>query len=129
MSDDHAQVGAWFLGPRAENFQLVSSMFNEVLTDQAAARQNLYSSDPVSITPAMQASTAFTQEISLLQARLKAISAALSTHTVPFWSPRYNAHMLMENSFPAVLGCKTIISFLLLVINIANYKRHHRPSL
>jgi hypothetical protein len=107
MSDNnHAKVSGWFLGPRAENFDVLKQFFNDALQDQVDARKNYSSGDELSISANIQSTQVFRDQITKLQDRMKAISNVLSKYSVPFWSPRYNAHMLMENSFPAVIGCK-----------------------
>lgn len=107
MSDDnHAKVSGWFLGPRAENFDVLKQFFNDALQDQVEARKKYSANDGLSITAEIQAMPVFQNQIMKLQDRMKAISSVLSKYSVPFWSPRYNAHMLMENSFPAIIGCK-----------------------
>ena len=55
----------------------------------------------------MQGSELFQAQIALLESELSAITEELNQHSVPFWSPRYNAHMSMENSMPAVIGYLT----------------------
>ena len=103
----HAAVGAWFFGPRAENFSYLERIFKFVLDEQKKARQNLYPNDQPFITPEMQASPLFNDQINKLNAELTCITNQLNLHSVPFWSPRYNAHMSMETSMPAVVGYLT----------------------
>ncbi|KAG4273405.1 hypothetical protein FPRO04_09769 [Fusarium proliferatum] len=49
----HARVGSYFLGPRAENFDLLSEFFTYVLNEQKNTRVNLYKDDPAFITQDM----------------------------------------------------------------------------
>ena len=103
----HAAIGAWFLGPRAENFSLVEEIFKFILDEQKQARQELFPNDRDFITPEMQASSLFNEQMDVLKFELSQITQQLNQHSVPFWSPRYNAHMLMETSLPAVVGYLT----------------------
>lgn len=103
----HAAVGAWFLGPRAENFSYLEQIFKVILEKQKYARQNLFPGDHAFISAAMQGSPLFQAQIERLESELSAITEQLNLHSVPFWSPRYNAHMSMENSMPAVIGYLT----------------------
>jgi hypothetical protein len=105
MSDDHAKISGWFLGPRGENIKYLQTFFDQALSDQVAARQAYSSTDGLSISADVQATSIFQTQIQNLQDRVNATSGVLAKYSVPFWSPRYNAHMLMENSFPAVTGC------------------------
>ncbi|KAI5836928.1 pyridoxal phosphate-dependent transferase [Morchella snyderi] len=63
------------------------------------------------ITREMQDSGLFEKNIVRLDEELTAISKMLSQHSVPFWSPRYNGHMLMENSMAAVIGYLTTMLY------------------
>lgn len=102
----HAAVGAWFLGPRAENFDILEKIFKEIISGQAVVRKTLYGSDPDFISESMKKNELFTANIQRLTDELRAVSYMLSQHSVPFWSPRYNAHMSVESSMPGVIGCE-----------------------
>jgi hypothetical protein len=103
----HAAVGAWFFGPRAENFDHLANSFKTILKNQREARQTTYP-DSDFITTDMKATNLYQDQICALEERLEWVTSMLSKASVPFWSPRYNAHMSMESSMPAVIGCKSI---------------------
>ncbi|KAG8527293.1 uncharacterized protein KY384_008037 [Bacidia gigantensis] len=103
----HAAVGAWFLGPRAENFSYLENVFKYILEQQRDTRENLFPKDQAFITAEMKESPLYKAQIDQLQVNLFAITKELNRHAVPFWSARYNAHMSMENSMPAVIGYLT----------------------
>ena len=105
VEDRHPAVGAWFLGPRGENFDILKGVFESTLKSQEQARINLYPQDQPFITPEIQAQPLFKQNIEKLTQELDALKEMLKVHSVPFWSPRYQAHMNMDISFPAVIGC------------------------
>jgi hypothetical protein len=48
LVDMHEAVSAWFLGPRAENFDLLKELFCGVLDDHAKVRQMYHEQDGVS---------------------------------------------------------------------------------
>ncbi|KAG5762728.1 hypothetical protein H9Q72_009164 [Fusarium xylarioides] len=102
----HARVGSYFLGPRAENFDLLSEFFTYVLNEQKNTRENLYKDDPAFITQDMIKTEEFQGRIAQLREDIKDISKKLSTNSIPFWSPRYNAHMNMDTAMPSITGCK-----------------------
>ncbi|KAF8427941.1 pyridoxal phosphate-dependent transferase [Tirmania nivea] len=77
---------------------------NRVLTAQLMARRRLYSADGEFITAEMKNSHEFQDSMKLLDVELGTISTMLAKHSVPFWSPRYNGHMLMDTSMPALIG-------------------------
>lgn len=104
---EHAKVGSWFLGPRAENFQVLSDLFNKVLKDQQQARAAIYPDDPAFITGAMMEASSFKEAIVKLEKGVDELSLNLATHSIPFWSPRYNAHMNMDTALPSIIGCRS----------------------
>ena len=106
LDNRHDAVGAWFLGPRAENFGILKEIFESTLASQNHARKTIYGNDKDFITPEMQSSKMFLENIAKLKFELGKLSGFLAEHSVPFWSPRYQAHMAMESSFPAVIGCE-----------------------
>jgi hypothetical protein len=66
----HNAVGAWFLGPRAENFQHLKDIVNIVLGEQEKARKGYFSDDSDFITSEMQQSTEFTSKFWFCYRRL-----------------------------------------------------------
>jgi len=100
----HHRLGAWFLGPKAENAQFLKDFFQYIAEQTENARKNFQPNDPEFIGDDMQASATFQQEIKDLDDALKEITAALAEHSIPFWSPRYNAHMTYDTSMPGQLG-------------------------
>ncbi|KAJ1311930.1 hypothetical protein OPQ81_010390 [Rhizoctonia solani] len=100
----HDRLGAWFLGPKAENIDFLKQFLNSVADQTERARLAYQPDDPKFIGPEMQASAVFQNEISELDLALKELVGALSEHSIPFWSPRYNAHMNGDTSLPGLLG-------------------------
>ena len=99
--DRTKQLGAWFLGPKAENANLEEEMVLHILRDYFHWRRNYYPSDEITITQQMRRESldfndALFQQISEMLARLK--------RHFPFYSPRYTAHMLSDQTIPSVLG-------------------------
>lgn len=102
----HARVGSYFLGPKAENFHVLSELMGKVLQDQQTVRQNLYRDDPAFITPGMMEAESYTESVDELRDYVKELSEDLALHSIPFWSPRYNAHMNMDVALPSIIGCE-----------------------
>ncbi|CAE6445316.1 unnamed protein product, partial [Rhizoctonia solani] len=100
----HDRLGAWFLGPKAENIGFLKQFLNSVADSTEHARLAYQPDDPKFIGPEMQASSVFQKEMSELDVALKQLVGALSEHSIPFWSPRYNAHMNGDTSLPGLLG-------------------------
>lgn len=59
----------------------------------------------------MQSHPSFVASQQRLETELNNLFSLLMQHSVPFWSPRYNAHMLMDTSIPAILGYITTMVF------------------
>lgn len=101
LRDKTKQLGAWFLGPKAENAGLVEEMVLHILRDYFYWRRNYFPSDEIIITQQMRRefldwTDALLQQITEMLARLR--------RHFPFYSPRYIAHMLSDQTVPSVLG-------------------------
>ncbi|MEK7407290.1 MAG: pyridoxal-dependent decarboxylase [Acidobacteriota bacterium] len=92
---------AWFLGPKAENGQIMEDLLLEVLRDYFHWRKNYFPSDPILVTPSLQRE--FGAEQDALKQRLDELMAALRRN-FPFYSPRYMGHMLSDTSMASTLG-------------------------
>jgi hypothetical protein len=62
---NHDAVAAWFLGPHAENFDVLENVFRSVLFEQEKARASYYPDDDNYITPTIKASNLFQSELFL----------------------------------------------------------------
>ncbi|KAK4668537.1 uncharacterized protein QC764_708110 [Podospora pseudoanserina] len=116
MADDdnitqHALVSSWFLGPRAENFQVLHDLFGTVLNHQAQARKTLYAGDPEFITEGMKELEDYQNSIKTLTSDVDKLSLELAAKSVPFWSPRYNAHMNMDVALSSIVGYMTAMMY------------------
>lgn len=99
--DRTKQIGTWFLGPKAENASLEEEMIQYILRDYFHWRRNYYPSDEITITQrmrreALEWTDALFQQLTEMLARLR--------RHFPFYSPRYIAHMLSDQTIPSVLG-------------------------
>jgi hypothetical protein len=95
------KLAAWFLGPKAENASLEEEMILFILRDYFHWRRNYYPSDEITITQQMRRDAVEFNDALLQQ--LNEMLARLKRH-FPFYSPRYVAHMLSDQTIPAVLG-------------------------
>jgi len=101
VRDRSKQLGAWFLGPKAENAALEEEMILHILRDYFHWRRNYYPSDEIIISQSLRREAldwtdALFQQLSEMLARLR--------RHFPFYSPRYIAHMLSDQTIPSVLG-------------------------
>jgi glutamate/tyrosine decarboxylase-like PLP-dependent enzyme len=95
------RIAAWFLGPKAENAALEEELILYILRDYFHWRRNYQPSDEIIVTQQMRRdsvefSDALLQQLAEMLARLK--------RHFPFYSPRYIAHMLSDQTIPAILG-------------------------
>ncbi|CAG8775678.1 18900_t:CDS:1, partial [Racocetra persica] len=104
FSQENNAVASWFFGPRAENCDFVHEFYKEIIEKQVEARKVYFSTDPFFITADMRNSAEFKSNMNSLRDQLQKISDLLAEKTVPFWSPRYMAHMSMEATMPSNLG-------------------------
>lgn len=94
---------AWFLGPHAENAVPWRELFEHIFTDYVHWRRNYFPSDPWIVGRVMRRSPEHEAWYDWLTSHLDVILGELKYH-FPLHSPRYNAHMVSEQSLPAVLG-------------------------
>ena len=64
----------------------------------------MYATDPRSITEKMQSSGLFKINMNACEAEHEAVIGLLGKNSVPFWSPRYHAHMLMDTTLASNVG-------------------------
>jgi len=99
--ENPGNVSTWFLGPKAENAGLMEEMVLYILRDYFHWRRNYYPSDEILITQRMRRE-ALDWEDRLFQ-QISEMVALMKRH-FPFYSPRYIAHQLSDQTIPATLG-------------------------
>lgn len=95
------ESSAWFAGPKGENGDWFSDCVGKILADYYAWRRNYYPEDGLVIDAESRRMgeafrDRFDDRLFELMARLKA--------DFPFHSPRYAAHMVSEQTMPAIAG-------------------------
>ena len=90
-----------FLGPKAENAELLLSLLKKVLDTQTGWRKSAYPDDP-GLYPAKETT------ISKLETELDKFLER-SKKNYPYFHPRYMAQMLKDPSLPTVLGMLTFV--------------------
>lgn len=96
-------LSAWFLGPRAENAGVWTELLDHIFQDYIHWRRNYFPGDPWIVGRHQRRSPEHESWLDLLTGHLDAVLSELKFH-FPLHSPRYNAHMVSEQSLPAVLG-------------------------
>ena len=94
---------AWFLGPKAENIDLLKELVLAAIDSHAEFRRSFHPQDPSHITPAMRASAGFQDGVARMRADVAALLDKLKL-SAPFASMRYQGHMLWDQVLPATVG-------------------------
>lgn len=94
---------AAFLGPKAENAELLERLLSEVLQDHVFWRRNFHPSDPRLITEQVKRSEEYGQAEARLSDELFQILSELK-RGAPLYSPRQVGHMVSDPSIPALVG-------------------------
>ncbi len=94
---------AWFLGPRAENAELMERLIVEALRDHSFWRRNYHPEDGVVIRESDKRSEGYLEATSVLSQEFSALLAKLK-QDLPFFSGRYLGHMLYEQTLAAQVG-------------------------
>ena len=94
---------AWFLGPKAENLELLRSLVNAALDSHADFRRSYFPDDPTHITDAVQQSPGYQAGVENLRRQTALLLDKLQL-SAPFASLRYHGHMLWDQALPATVG-------------------------
>ncbi|MCD9195140.1 pyridoxal phosphate-dependent decarboxylase family protein [Streptomyces albireticuli] len=96
-------LAAWFLGPKAENQQLLEDLVRSAVQAQADDRRELYPDDPVYVTEEMKRSEAYQQDVKNLRGEFETLLNSLRGST-PAWSYRFQGHMNWDLTLPGIAG-------------------------
>jgi glutamate/tyrosine decarboxylase-like PLP-dependent enzyme len=91
---------AWFLGPRAENAALFERLILESLRDHVFWRRNHHPEDGFTIHESDRRQPGYDDAVARLNEELQGLLAALK-QDVPFFSGRYQGHMVGEQTIAA----------------------------
>ncbi|THC87545.1 hypothetical protein EYZ11_013009 [Aspergillus tanneri] len=104
LPNNHEIVSSFFIGPRAENIDIFKKNIDNILQSVLKARQNYYPNDGDFITPAIKGSQAFKAATEALCIAVNKAVNCLGIYSIPYWHPRYQGHMCMDLTMPALLG-------------------------
>jgi glutamate/tyrosine decarboxylase-like PLP-dependent enzyme len=96
-------LGAWFLGPKGENAELFKKLVALAIDRHVEHRLREYPHDPEWLTVERKRSEAYQRATDDLEKELRTLTRFLGK-SVPFFSYRYQAHMLWDTTLPALLG-------------------------
>ena len=94
---------AWFLGPRAENAELLERLVVESLRDHVFWRRNYHPEDGFTIRESDKRRAGYEEAVATLTQELMGLLARLK-QDVPFFSGRYKGHMVAEQTIASQVG-------------------------
>lgn len=93
----------WFLGPKAENERLLIELVVAAIRKHSKYRREFHPEDPVYITREIKESSEYREAVQNLKEHASNLYDQLRK-SVPFFSMRYQGHMLWDQSLPAMVG-------------------------
>ena len=93
----------WFLGPRAENADLLERLVSEALRDHIFWRRNYHPEDGFTIREMDKRTPGYEDAVATLTQELMGLLAELK-RGVPFFTGRYKGHMSFEQTIAAQIG-------------------------
>ena len=96
-------IQPFFLGPAAENDQLLESLVTEFLRDHAFWRRNFHPEDGFRISAGARNRADFLDAQARMRSELYSLSAKLK-RAVPFFHPRYVGHMTGDLLLPGLVA-------------------------
>ncbi len=96
-------IKSYFLGPQAENAELLEQLGHFIFAHWFDWRKRQYPDDGPAITKVDQTSPEFLAEVEKIKLKVLDLVSRLQKE-VPSFSPRYIGHMVSEISVPALLG-------------------------
>ncbi|KAI0466317.1 pyridoxal-dependent decarboxylase domain-containing protein [Xylaria cf. heliscus] len=100
----HQVISSYFIGPQAENLPYFKENIHVILEELEKARNNYFPEDGEFIDAETQKTPAFLASMDKLKRAVRKASNILGKSSIPFWSPRYEAHMCTDMSMASLLG-------------------------
>jgi len=97
-------ISTFFLGPRAENANLFSELVGMAVDAVVDYRRYYHPEDPPHITEQIKVSPGYLEGVQVLRDKYNVLLQKLSRYTTPYFSMRYQGHMLRDNTIPGMLG-------------------------
>ncbi len=111
MVTDYKSLAAWFIGPKGENGEFFKELVSNTISEHALYREEHYKkNDPKYITQEMKDSAEYQAQVEAINSAHRELCVKLHG-SVPFYTPRYQAHMLWDTVIPGMLGYMTAMLF------------------
>lgn len=97
-------LGAWFMGPKAENGDIFQNLVSDTIDSQIKFRRHIYfPCDPPYVTDELREADAYQASMDHLKTELELLQKHMQ-NSVPFYSSRYKGHVNWDTAMPANLG-------------------------
>ncbi len=103
MESSRDALRSWFLGPRAENAELLERLITEALRDHVFWRRNYHPEDGFNVRELDKRSPGYEEAMATLTQELMGLLAELK-RDVPFFSGRYKGHMAYQQTIASQVG-------------------------
>jgi glutamate/tyrosine decarboxylase-like PLP-dependent enzyme len=100
----HQIISSYFIGPQAENLPYFEQNIHTILEELRLARTRYFPGDGKFINEEVQQTPAFKKSMDKLSRAVQKAANILGRTSIPFWSPRYEAHMCTDMSMASLLG-------------------------
>ncbi|KAK7754118.1 hypothetical protein SLS62_003964 [Diatrype stigma] len=100
----HQRISSYFIGAQAENLSYFEENIHIILEQLKKARTSYFHEDGKFITSEVQHTEGFQASMEKLRRAVEKASSLMGKTSIPFWSPRYEAHMCSDLSMSAMLG-------------------------
>jgi glutamate/tyrosine decarboxylase-like PLP-dependent enzyme len=94
---------AWFLGPQAENLDVLRELVLTALDSHAEFRRRFHPEDPTHLTDAVRHSPGYAVGVERMRRETGVLLDKLRL-SAPFASMRYQGHMLWDQAMPGLIG-------------------------
>lgn len=100
---NYEPLNSMFLGPKGENGPLLIELLNEIAMFHVTRRRTFHPEDEKFIQPSDRGNQNYQEKLQQLRERTAEMLTRLEKG-IPWWSPRYMAHMNTDVLLPAVIG-------------------------
>ncbi|KAE8153195.1 PLP-dependent transferase [Aspergillus avenaceus] len=99
-------INSFFIGPKGSNLADFRANINIIIDELLEARLSYFPQDNEDrfITKSDRRSEVFKRARDNLSGAVRTLAQLLGERSVPFWSPRYQAHMCTDLTMPSLLG-------------------------
>jgi glutamate/tyrosine decarboxylase-like PLP-dependent enzyme len=97
------EPAGWFLGPKAENKDLLLELITEAIEQHCSYRTSYHPEDPVIITDEVKHSESYKDAVKNLRKSTAELTQLLK-RSAPIFSMRSHGHMLWDQVLPAMVG-------------------------